>query len=235
MSVTKTKFHFYVKLSLLLLCAVLLIGRIFYAYFDNKERFPITAVKVTANFEHVSREKLEERLSIYTNASYFSIDLSRLESVILSDPWVESVSIQKIWPDTLKIKLVETTPLAFWNNQLIAKNGKYLGNDNNLINSSLPKLNGPENQQADVLHIYEKLSKLLTEVGLQVGTLHLRENQAWELTLATGVQLQLGKRDLEERMRRFCIAYPHVFKNKKDQLSSVDLRYAHGMAANWKE
>lgn len=103
------------------------------------------------------------------------------------------------------------------------------------IDASLPRLSGPIQQQADVLQIYQKLSKLLAVYGLHAASLQLRDNQAWELFLTNGIQLQLGKQDLEKRLQRFCRAYPTVFADKPEQLSSVDLRYARGMAVKWKE
>ena len=71
--------------------------------------------------------------------------------------------------------------------------------------------------------------------GLHAASLQLRDNQAWELSLTNGVQLRLGKRDLEKRLLRFCKAYPVVFADKPEQLTSVDLRYARGMAVQWKQ
>ena len=45
----------------------------------------------------------------------------------------------------------------------------------------------------------------------------------------------MAKRDLEKRLLRFCRAYPAVFADKSEQLASVDLRYARGMAVQWKQ
>ena len=100
---------------------------------------------------------------------------------------------------------------------------------------NLPHLQGPEHQQRDVLQIYHKLSKLLNKCGLQVSGLRLRENQAWELLLTNDVKLQLGKQHLEQRILRFCKAYPVLFAEKAEHLSGVDLRYSYGMAVRWKE
>ena len=47
--------------------------------------------------------------------------------------------------------------------------------------------------------------------------------------------LRLGKQDIEQRILRFCQAYSVVFADRIDDLSGVDLRYVHGMAAQWKE
>ena len=79
------------------------------------------------------------------------------------------------------------------------------------------------------------MSKLLSIYGLHASALQLRDNQAWELSLSNGVQIRLGKRDLEKRLTRFCKAWPAVFADKSEQLSSVDLRYARGMAVQWKQ
>ena len=62
----------------------------------------------------------------------------------------------------------------------------------------------------------------------------LCDNQAWELSLSNGVVLYLGKQDIEKRLLRFCRAYPSVFAERPEQLTSVDLRYARGMAVKWK-
>ena len=90
-------------------------------------------------------------------------------------------------------------------------------------------------QQTDVLQIYQKLSKLLSIYGLHAASLQLRDNQAWELSLTNGIRLYLGKQDLEERLQRFCRAFPAIFADKPEQLLSVDLRYAHGLAVHWKQ
>ena len=103
------------------------------------------------------------------------------------------------------------------------------------MSESLPHLLGPESQQKEVLQNYEKLSKLLSTYGLSASALKLRKNQAWELSLTNGILLRLGKQDMELRLRRFCKAYPAVFADKPEQLSSVDLRYARGMAVQWKQ
>ena len=98
----------------------------------------------------------------------------------------------------------------------------------------LPRLSGPEHEKRNVLQNYQNLSKLLAPSGLQVNALHLRENQAWELSLANGVILRLGKKDIEGRVARFCKAYPALFSDKLDQVMSVDLRYETGMAVQWR-
>jgi cell division protein FtsQ len=221
-------------LTLLIVCALLLTARLGYLFLADANRFPISTVRIAANYQHITRKQLESVLSNYLNASFFSLSVRRLHKDLLALDWCERVYIQRIWPDTLKITLKEKSPVAVWNDVLMTADGELFNAGKEQTDASLPRLSGPKQQQIDVLQIYQKLSKLLSIYGLHAASLQLRDNQAWELSLTNGIQLHLGKRDLEKRLQRFCRAYPVVFADKPEQLSSVDLRYARGMAVLWK-
>jgi cell division protein FtsQ len=223
-------------LTCLVFCALLLTVRLIYIFISDAQRFPITTVKIAASYDHINRKQIEAVLSNYLTFSFFTLSVSRLQNEIMGLDWAKEVVIERVWPDTLKITIEEKVPAAIWNEELMTAEGNLfkVGTEQQ-TDLKLPKLSGPPNQQLDVLHNYQKLSKLLSTFGLHSAALQLRDNQAWVLTLSNGAQLQLGKRDLEERLTRFCKAYPLVFADKPDQLSSVDLRYARGMAVQWKQ
>ena len=50
-------------LFLLITSALILTARVVYLYLADGQRFPINTVKVTAPYQHISREKLEGMLS----------------------------------------------------------------------------------------------------------------------------------------------------------------------------
>ncbi|KTC66428.1 cell division protein FtsQ (plasmid) [Legionella adelaidensis] len=222
-------------LTLLIAVAFILAARLIYIFLSDAQRFPINTIKVAANYHHISRKQLEEILSNYTSSSFFTISTSQLKKDLNTLDWTESVDVERIWPDAIKITVVEKVPVAVWNDALMTAEGGLFSQGKTNQSYNLPRLNGPEQQQKDVLQIYQKLSKLLAIYGLQAASLELRENQAWELILSNGIQIHLGKRDLEERLQRFCKAYPLVFADKPEQLGGVDLRYARGMAVQWKQ
>ena len=222
-------------LTVLIVSALSLIAHLTYLFLSDGRHFPIATVKVTANYQHITREKLSSVLSNYRNASFFSLPVKQLRQELTDIPWSDSVVVERVWPDTLKIILTEIEPVAVWNDDLMTASGDLFNVGHEIDAPELPRLTGPEHQQTEVLQIYQKLSKLLSIYGLQPASLKLRDNQAWELTLRNGVELHLGKRDLEKRLLRFCKAYPAVFAEKLNLLSSVDLRYARGMAVQWKQ
>lgn len=222
-------------LAALLAIALILAIRLVYLFAADPARFPINTVKVGATYHHISHKQLESILSKHLDASFFSLSVGVLYKELLALEWAESVQIERIWPDTLKITLIERVPVATYNNALLTESGKVFNKDNAGLDFSLPHLFGPENQQKEVLQVYEKLSKILTIYGLHANALEWRENHAWILTLADGLKIQLGKQDLELRVTRFCKAYPAVFAQRGEQLVSVDLRYPRGMAVQWKQ
>lgn len=220
-------------LIVLIICALLLLMRVMYLFLADSQRFPINTVKITASYEHISREKLARLLTSYLQESFIMLSVGRLKADLMQLGWASSVAIERIWPDTLAITLVEKRPVAIWNQSFMTIDGQVFTIDKTLQDDSLSHLEGPEQQKMEVLQIYQKLSKLLTNVGLRIATLQLRDNQAWELLLTNGIQLRLGKRDIQTRLLKFCKAYPTVFLEKAGQLAIVDLRYARGMAVQW--
>lgn len=222
-------------LLLLIISALLLAGRLGYFYLSDSERFPITTVKVAASYQHVTHKELEAVLAKYVNISFFSLQVTRLQNELNTINWVDTAYVERVWPDTLKIKLVEKKPVAIWGNSLMTEDGKLFNQGSIPAELNMPRLKGPLSQQLEVLQVYEKLSKILSAYGINAVGLHLRDNQAWILILGNDVKIYLGKKELETRLLRFCKAYPAVFAEKADQLASVDLRYPRGMAVQWKQ
>lgn len=220
-------------LTVLTVFAFILCARLGYLYVSDEHRFPINTVKISANFQHISRHQLETVLSTYENNNFFSLPINRLNKDLLALDWANEVSVQRIWPDVLSIKLVEKDPVAKWNNTLITASGKLFDVNQSVDNLGLVQLKGPDGQEKDVLQIYEKLSKLLSTFDLHVASLELHKNQSWDLSLTNGINLLLGKQDIEKRLARFCKAYHATFAAKAEQLVRVDLRYERGMAVQW--
>ncbi|HAT8178513.1 TPA: FtsQ-type POTRA domain-containing protein [Legionella pneumophila] len=235
MEVNSVGLRYLTIMGLLILSALLLAGRLGYLYLADAERFPITTIKVAATYEHITHKELENVLAKYLDASFFLLSVKGLQSELNSMSWIDTAYVERVWPDTLKIKLTEKKPVAIWGDALMTRDGTLFNQGSVPSGLDIPKLKGPQSQQLEVLQVYEKLSKILSSYGLNASGLYLRDNQSWVLLLNHGVKIYLGKKELEERLLRFCKAYPAVFAEKADQLAGVDLRYPRGMAVQWKQ
>lgn len=221
-------------LFVLSIFAIILITRLVITIIADPQFFPVNSLKIEAPYQYLSREKIQKILSPYLVQS-FLIFSEKLRNDFKKNPWVEKIKVQKIWPDHVVVQIIERFPVAIWGNMLISDKGVLFKPEEMNVFTDLPRFYGPINQQKDVLHIYEKLSKLLIAQGLEIQKICLRDNQAWEMVLKNGVIIRLGKRDMEERLLRFCKIYPKLFAATFDRVASIDLRYSHGIAVNWKK
>lgn len=219
----------------LMVAGLVLAAHLLYLYLADAERFPVNTIRISATYQHVTHKELQTILEPYSNLSFFLLPVGKLCEDLKSLSWVHEAHVERIWPDVLKIGLIERVPVAIWNDSLMTADGELFNQKVVKRDWPLPWLQGPTNQMQEVLHVYKKMSKILTAYGLQIAKLRRRKNEAWELTLTNGVKLRLGKQDLIVKLERFCRAYPAVFKDKLDVLVSVDLRYPRGMAVQWKK
>jgi len=221
----------------IMLCifALILLTRLALMLWSNANLFPINSLKIKSSYKFISRDQLQQILYPFMNQSFLSLSSQELAQAIRQNSWVDQVEVKKVWPDRVDIMVSERFPVAHWQDMLLTKQGVLFQPQQAQQIQTLPYFYGPKNQQLDVLHIYQKLSKLLKGQDLYIAAIRLRENQSWDLTLTNGVKIELGKNDIETRLNRFSNFYQKLFAAKFDQVSTVDLRYSKGMAVKWRK
>jgi len=222
----------------LTLCALLLCAHLLYLYLCDSERFPIAKIKIMATYDHISHKQWEAALQPYSGESFFSFPSSKLQKDLEKLDWTDTAQVERVWPDALKITLVEKIPVAIVGDALLTESGERFNAGVDRQAYSLPQLTAPLAFEKQVLQVFQKLSKILVSYGLHATAFEQRENGASVLTLSGGIKLNLGKKDLDLRVTRFCKAYSTVFEGmaaeKLERLVGVDLRYPRGMAVQWK-
>lgn len=204
----------------------------------NGEIFPISVVKVEANYDHLSQEELQKIISTGLPASFWTIDLRTLQSRLKALAWVQSVQIEKAWPETLTVRVNEKKVFARWGEKGLLSNKDQIFYPNKIsqIDARLPILYGPVEQKQKIIAEYGVMANMLAREKLTIETLLLSESGAWVIRLRNGTLLLLGKDDPIKRLNRFLKAYQSVFLTEDGQTKMarrVDLRYPHGLAVSW--
>ena len=77
---------------------------------------------------HLNKTDIIKIISTYNNVNIFSINIKKIYKEIQNNTWIKKVSIEIIYPNTIKIFLTEKEPIAIWQNKhgnnLITKNGE---------------------------------------------------------------------------------------------------------------
>jgi len=195
---------------------------------------PVSAVRVDGEFRHQTRAQLHAEISGYASGGFFSVDADAVRRAALRLPWVATASVRRVWPDTLQVAVTEHKPLARWgSNALLNEHGLVFAPAVESFPPGLPLLVGPPGLETVVLERMAKINNTLQPLRQQVQRLTLDERRAWSVTLSNGVELLLGREEIDARVQRYADAYPSALALRVAQLAAVDLRYTNGFAARW--
>ena len=216
----------------LFIAALLVWGR---GVLQDPEMMPVRTVGVDGEMRFLQRARLEQVVAQAVTGSFFSIDLQLMRERIERMPWVESASVRRVWPDTLRVRVAEREPLAYWGKDaMVSRQGEVFKPE------IVPRLDGlvvlvGETQHAKAItREYQRMHTLLETAGLALTHVWVDARQAWRIKTDNGLLVQLGRRDVMPRLTRFVRLYPFLTAQEGRQPEAVDLRYTNGFAVHWR-
>lgn len=220
-------------IAFLAVLVVLLIGGGIHTYnwMQDEQQAPVQVIDFSGQFEQLDVLKLERLIRQSQPGSFFALDVNDIHRLLEEQAWVYRASVRKQWPNRLKVYLVEQTPVARWNEDLMLNpygesfnaEGKNLG---------LPRLFGPGGSEKTALEGFNAMQRLLRSRQLDIEELSLSERFAWQVQLVNGIEINLGRQEFIDRLQRFVDVYPLLSEQPKG-VSYVDLRYDTGLAVGW--
>jgi cell division protein FtsQ len=203
---------------------------------SDPEVLPVRVVGVDGEIVHLNRQRLESAVAEAVEGSFFTIDLPRIRDKLEQLPWIESASVRRIWPDTLRVRVVEQVPLAYWGDDgLVSQRGKVFRPEKLPQLKGLAVLEGDDEQAPRIMLQYLRMHNLLETAGLRIEHVWVDARQAWRLQAHNGVMLNLGRREVMSRLSRFVQLYPSLLQQTQRQAQTVDLRYTNGFTVQWRE
>lgn len=195
---------------------------------------PVSTVGVDGEMRFIKRERLEQVVAEAVNGSFFSVDLKRMCQRIERMPWVKRASVRRVWPDTLRVQVTERSPLAYWGEDaLVSQLGEVFKPETLPHLEGLVKLVGEPQHAKTITREYQRMDSLLETAGLKLTHVWVDARQAWSIKTDSGLMLQLGRRDVMQRLTRFVRLYPELMAQQEQQLKEVDLRYTNGFSVQW--
>ena len=197
---------------------------------------PIAKVSVEGDLSYISQRAVQQRISPYLAASFFTIDLAGMRGQLEQMPWIAHAEVRRVWPDQVVIRLDEQLPIARWGDEALLNNQGQAFTPKELANyEHLPRLHGPQRAQQQVMQQYQLLSQLLRPLGFSIARLEMSDRGGWALTTAQGVEIQIGRDHVVDKIRRFVSIYDKALKDQISNIARIDLRYPNGLAVAWRE
>ena len=141
--------------------------------------------------------------------------------------WVRDATVRRRFPDTVEIQLETHVPLARWNEAaLVSRRGEVFVADYDAV---LPRLRGADGAAPLMARQYPALAAALGPLGSAIAEVRLSARGAWQVTLDSGLDLDLGRGGVEARIARFVSAWPELAA-RGIVTAHADLRYPNGFA-----
>lgn len=202
-----------------------------FAYWEPR-LLPIRVIEVQGELHQESSQILRRSMGEGLKGGILTADLRDLKQAADRHSWVGGVSIRRVWPDRLQVRVQEHKPLARWNDRyLVTAEGLVFEPRGGGIPAGLPTLEGGDGQGPEVVARYIKWRDDLMLVGHLIQILGVDARGAWSLELVSGPRLELGTDHVEQRLRRFLANVAQL--EAAGQARIVDLRYSNGLSVTW--
>ena len=207
--------------------------------------FPLREVVMHGAPRNADRVQIERALQ-GAGGNFFAADLAAIRAALETVPWVRRVELRRVWPDRIEVRLEEHVALARWgDDRLVNTFGEpFAAGADRDTGVPLPQLAGPAGSEGELARRYRRFVELLAPLGESPERVILTPRHAWQLRLASGLNLELGRdgpEAVELRLARLVAAWPEslgrLTRRGSSDLRHVDLRYPNGFAlrvAGWK-
>lgn len=159
--------------------------------------FEIAAVKLSGQRETTEFEILEA-LEIEQGTSLALFDAAAARERLARIPWVETVSVQKLYPGTLQVRIDEREAFALWQRgdrlSVIDARGQVISDevDGRYANLLMLVGHGAQYRGDEILAALEQVPELRS----RVRAARLVSDRRWDLLLENGISVRLPETDV---------------------------------------
>ena len=189
----------------------------------QKLGFFITKKVNVSGSKNTELEKLKKQFNFLVNTSILSIDQKKMNEVVSQNEWIHYLNINKKFPSTVNVMVVEHEPLFFWkkgnNNLIITKEFTLIEkfNSNNFSNQTQIKGNF---DIEDLKRLYKALNNNNFDL-VNITSFEFINSERWDLFLKGNKKIMLGRYDYNQQINNLNKV---LIQFKDEKFTYIDLR-----------
>ncbi len=198
------------------------------ASLSNASGLVVESVKITGQME-TSEVAVLQKLDLPADASLPAIDVASARERIETLPWVQTASLRKVYPSTLKITIDERQPYVLWQHdqqlQVLDETGRVIGDASDAHRGLVRVLgDGAESRASEALALADTAPAIRARLKAAV----LVGERRWNFVLDNGVTLMLPQDDAKAALARIA-GFDQSNNLLGRDIVSVDLRLGDRM------
>jgi cell division protein FtsQ len=193
--------------------------------------YPVKQIIFNGN-RHLSDDEIKTLAGVHSHDSLILLSSGKISSQLLRSPWIRSVSIQKVLPDTLSMTIREAEPFALLEMNkhlfLVDERGKLLEELRENSIPFLPVIAGDPYKEKGALVEAIRLAKVMNDKGLSSGKdrIEIEAHRPDELAVTIdGIVVKVGEGGYEEKLEKLLYLEEDI-KRMGIQVDYIDLRFA---------
>jgi len=197
---------------------------------------PIKYIRVEGAFQYIAKDQIKQVLKEQVSTGLYNTDIQQISESVQHLSWVNDVTVKRVWPDSIDIKIKEQRPIVRWKNEgLVNSNGEIFAPDNVNEFTHLPILAGPAKNEKVLLNVMIEVASKLNNQNLKLTEFRVSNRRAWYIKCQNDMQLILGRNKPRNKLQRFLKTLPIIGEQQKAKIAIADLRYPNGYALKWKQ
>ena len=175
---------------------------------------------------NLSQDYVINIINTQNHINILNVNLHSIYNKIIQNSWVEETYVERILPDTIKIKVLEKKPIAIWQNQkgnkLITVNGDVIYHANvNKFKNSFPIIKGEKSKEniSSILKILETNKNF----AKNIWSLTFINQRRWDLHFNQGLIVRLPSQNVIKAWQKI-IKLQTNYNILNLRLTEIDLR-----------
>ena len=206
-----------------------------YQRLSQQNFFPLKRVIIQEPLRYGDMREVSEIIRNHHQRDLLHMDVTLLADEMQRLDWIAKASVYKRWPDAVEVKLEERVPVVRWGGRafLDASGEPFSIPDNDKLRE-LATIHGPDGYEKQVLQYWHDIAPWLGARQLQLQQLSLDQRLVWHAELENGLDVILGRDQLNDRLKKLAVVNDKVIKPYHRYIEAIDLRYHDGFSVRWK-
>ena len=199
----------------------------------KEDILPINKIEISGSYKQLKMGGINQNLEAYLGQGFFSVDIKVIQKNLSLVPWVETVSVKRIWPNQLHVSLKEKQAFARWDSKhLLSTQAVIFKADSNNF-KHLPRINGYADQSVKLLQRYNEMQLKFSEQGIQLAEMTEDSKGALNLVLNETLKVNIGSENNSLKIKNLLAVYAKQIKPRAGFIKTIDFRYSNGFSIAW--
>jgi len=192
--------------------------------------FTIDRISIKGNTAHITREQLSYIAKNRLRGTFFTLDINRLQREFLQVPWVQSVTVNREFPDTITVYISEYEAVARLGDEgLVSGSGNvFTGADDSL---TLPTFNGLTSQIPQFLNDYKVIKPFTQSKNINLTRLDLSGSGITKLFFSNDLEVIICALDISAGIEVLSKYWDKLYQLNPN-LTYVNMCYKNAVAIN---